>query len=314
MSRLTFAIPSKGRLKDQTEDFFADCGLKLRQSGGDRGYTATMQGVPDVQVLLLSASEIASGLLDGTLHFGVTGEDLLREKAQNYARQVWPLRALGFGFADMVVAVPEGWIDVETVADLEDVGHIFRARHGRRMRVATKYLNSTRRFFTEKGMTQYRLVDSAGATEAAPASGTAELIVDITTTGSTLRANALRILKDGVILKSQAQLTGSLQASWDDDALMTAKHILDVIEARRRAREKAILVGGRPLASQAEKLQADVEILGDGLVLPAELAISAANSLTNWGFGPVSVQTPEFLFLDVNQVFVDFSAALKGRE
>lgn len=311
MTCLTFAIPSKGRLKEQTEEFFADCGMKLKQVGGERGYTAQLSGAPDIQVLLLSASEIAAGLLDGSLHMGVTGEDLLREKAANFDAQVWLLQALGFGFADMVVAVPESWIDVDSISDLEDVGHTFRAKHGRRMRVATKYLNASRQFFARKGLTQYRLIDSAGATEAAPASGSAELIVDITTTGATLRANQLKILNDGVILKSQAQLTASLKADWCDDSLRTLKNLLDVIQARRMARGKALLLGGRSLVDAASKIQGEVQIIGDGLVLPQDLAISSAISLTNDGFGPVSVQNPEFLFFEVNPVFADFSSALE---
>lgn len=310
MSKLTFAIPSKGRLKEQTEAFFADCGMKLKQVGGERGYTAELSGAPDIQVLLLSASEIAAGLLDGSLHMGVTGEDLLREKASSFDSQVWLLQALGFGHADMVVAVPESWIDVDNIADLEDVGHSFRARHGRRMRVATKYLNASRRFFAEKGLTQYRLIDSAGATEAAPASGSAELIVDITTTGATLRANQLKILNDGVILRSQAQLTASLKSDWNDESLGTLKNLLDVIQARRMARSNSLLLGGRNLEGAAKKIQGDVTILGAGLVLPKELVISSAIALTNEGFGPVSVQNPEFLFFEVNPVFVEFSTAL----
>ncbi|MAK62526.1 MAG: ATP phosphoribosyltransferase [Ponticaulis sp.] len=311
MTKLTFAIPSKGRLKEQTEEFFADCGMKLRQTGGSRGYTAQLSGAPDIQVLLLSASEIASGLLEGSLHLGVTGEDLLREHAQDFDSQVWLLQALGFGHADMVVAVPESWIDVDSVSDLEDVGHAFRARHGRRMRVATKYLKSSRRFFAEKGLTQYRLIDSAGATEAAPASGSAELIVDITTTGATLKANQLKILSDGVMLRSQAQLSASLKAEWDDDALATIRQFLDILEARRQARDASILTGGKSLASEATKFQGKVNTLGDGLVLPKDQAISAAISLTSDGFGPIAVQSPEFLFFEVNSVFAEFSEALR---
>ena len=312
MTKLTLAIPSKGRLKEQTEEFFEDCGMKLRQMGGDRGYTATLQGAPDIQVLLLSASEIAKGLLTGTLHLGVTGEDLLREHADQFDAQVWLLQALGFGFADMVVAVPESWIDVDEIADLEDVGHAFRERHGRRMRVATKYLNTSRQFFAEKGLTQYRLIDSAGATEAAPASGTAELIVDITTTGATLRANKLKILRDGVMLKSQAQLTASLSAEWDDESIAGVKHLLDVMQARRNAKSHSILTADRSLMEEMDSIQGKVESFGDGLILPKELAKSAAISLVERGFDSVSIQNPEFLFFKVNPVFVEFFEALNS--
>ena len=309
MTTLTLAIPSKGRLKEQTEAYLADCGLKLRQMGGDRGYTATLEGAPNVNVLLLSASEIAKGLLGGSLHLGVTGEDLLREHADNFDEEAWLLKALGFGFARMVVAVPESWIDVDTIADLEDVGHEFRARYGRRMRVATKYLRSCRRFFAQKGLTQYRLVDSAGATEAAPASGSAELIVDITTTGATLKANDLKILSDGEMLASQAQLSASLKADWSDEALQALKAILDLIEARQLAKRRRILSGNRDLSDQADRFGDEVKAIGLNLVMPAELVNSAAIQLSENGFGPLSVEKPEFLFFDSNLVFAEFCRA-----
>lgn len=310
MTQLMLAIPSKGRLKEQTEAFFADCGLKLKQVGGERGYSAVLEGAPGIQIMLLSASEIAKGLLDGTLHLGVTGEDLLREHADNFDSQVHLLRALGFGYADMVVAVPQSWVDVDTIEDLEDVGHAFRARHGRRMRVATKYLRSSRRFFAERGLTQYRLIDSAGATEAAPASGTAELIVDITTTGATLKANNLKILSDGVMLKSQAQLSASLSADWNEDALTAIKNLLDIFEARRVARDVSVLTGGKSLRSAAASISDEVTLLGDSVVLSREKAKSVANALSSAGFGPVSVVNPEFLFLEDNVVFGEFSRAI----
>lgn len=311
MTQLKLAIPSKGRLKEQTEAFFADCGLKLKQVGGERGYSAVLEGAPGIQIMLLSASEIAKGLLEGTLHLGVTGEDLLREYADNFDNQVHLLRALGFGFADMVVAVPQSWVDVDTIEDLEDVGHAFRARHGRRMRVATKYLRSSRRFFAERGLTQYRLIDSAGATEAAPASGTAELIVDITTTGATLKANNLKILGDGVMLKSQAQLSASLNADWDEDALAAIKNLLDIFEARRVARDVSVLTGGKSLAGAEATIGEEVTILGDSMVLPREKAKSVANTLSGAGFGPVSVTNPEFLFLQDNHVYGEFFHAIQ---
>lgn len=310
MTQLMLAIPSKGRLKEQTEAFFADCGLKLKQVGGERGYSAVLEGAPGIQIMLLSASEIAKGLLDGTLHLGVTGEDLLREHADNFDSQVHLLRALGFGYADMVVAVPQSWVDVDTIEDLEDVGHAFRARHGRRMRVATKYLRSSRRFFAERGLTQYRLIDSAGATEAAPASGTAELIVDITTTGATLKANNLKILSDGVMLKSQAQLSASLNADWNEDALSAIKNLLDIFEARRVARDVSVLTGGKSLRSAAASISDEVTLLGDSVVLSRKKAKSVANALSSAGFGPVSVANPEFLFLEDNVVFGEFSRAI----
>ncbi|MBA4226417.1 MAG: ATP phosphoribosyltransferase [Hyphomonas sp.] len=217
MSRITIAVPSKGRLKEQTEDWLASIGHTVRQIGGERGYTAEIEGI-DAEVRLLSASEIAQGLIDGSLHLGVTGEDLLHDLSPDGPVDFEVLKRLGFGGADVVVAVPQAWFDVDTMADLEAAGAAFRKAHHRRLRVATKYLRITRRYFAQKSVGEYRLVESAGATEAAPATGTADVIVDITTTGATLRANGLKVLDDGVILKSQASLTRSIRAPWSAEA------------------------------------------------------------------------------------------------
>ncbi|PKP81090.1 MAG: ATP phosphoribosyltransferase [Alphaproteobacteria bacterium HGW-Alphaproteobacteria-18] len=217
MSRITIAIPSKGRLKEQTEDWLASIGHTVRQIGGERGYTAEIEGL-DAEVRLLSASEIAHGLIEGSLHLGVTGEDLLHDQSPEGLGDFEVLKRLGFGGADVVVAVPQAWFDVDTMADLEAAGAAFRKAHHRRLRVATKYLRITRRYFAQKSVGEYRLVESAGATEAAPATGTADVIVDITTTGATLRANGLKVLDDGVILQSQASLTRSVRAPWSEEA------------------------------------------------------------------------------------------------
>lgn len=221
MSRLTIAIPSKGRLKEQTEAWLAGIGHPLRQIGGERGYTAEIGGL-DAEVRLLSAREIAQGLIEGSLHFGVTGEDLLHDLAQHGPEDFRVLQRLGFGGADVVVAVPQAWFDVDTMSDLEAAGAAFRKSHGRRLRVATKYLRLTRRFFAQKSVGEYRLVESAGATEAAPSTGTADVIVDITTTGATLKANGLKVLRDGVILQSEAAFTQSLRASFTRGASAVA--------------------------------------------------------------------------------------------
>ena len=192
-----------------------------------------------MQVRLLSAADIADALDTGEIHMGVTGEDLLRERGEDIDARVLLLRALGFGRADLVVAVPKSWLDVDTMADLEEVAHDFVARTGRRMRVATKYLTQTRTFFARHGIADYRITESGGATEGAPAAGSAELVVDITTTGATLVANGLKVLSDGVILKSQAQLAASLRAIWDAGALAAAERLLRIVEARAAALHSA---------------------------------------------------------------------------
>ncbi len=212
--RLVLAVPSKGRLMDQATDLFARAELELRKVGSERGYRGEIAGCDDVEVVFVSASEITAQLKAGRAHLGVTGEDLVRETMVDVERRVSLLVPLGFGRADVVVAVPAAWIDVRRMADLEAAAMLFQRTHSRRLRVATKYMNLTRRFFAAKGVTGYRIVESLGATEGTPAAGTAELVVDITTTGTTLKANGLKVLDDGIILKSQAHLVASKLASW----------------------------------------------------------------------------------------------------
>lgn len=223
---LNLAIPSKGRLKDKSEEWFAAAGYPIHQIGGARGYQARIDGLDGVDVRLLSAREIALGLIDGSLHVGVTGEDLLHDLAFDPEASFDVAERLGFGHADVIVAVPQAWLDVETMADLEIAGASFRQTHGRRLRVATKYLGLTRRFFAEQSVGEYRLVESAGATEAAPASGAADVIVDITSTGATLKANGLKILTDGVMLESQASIAVSRDAKWTSAEVATFKKML----------------------------------------------------------------------------------------
>jgi ATP phosphoribosyltransferase len=257
MASLTLAIPSKGRLKDDCHAYFADAGAVLKQAAGGRGYRATLGGFPDIEVLLLSAGEIAASLIAGDVHLGITGEDLLREAAPELTSRIHLVRPLGFGFANVVVAVPQYWIDVSTMADLDDVCAAFAHRHRRRLRIATKYTQLTRSFFASTGISDYRIVESAGATEGAPAAGTAEAIVDITTTGTTLAANGLKTLEDGTILESQAQLAASLSADWNEGARAACENLLARLNARARAKTSQIL--RVRLDGKAEKL---LETLG----------------------------------------------------
>jgi ATP phosphoribosyltransferase len=212
--KVSIAVPSKGRLKDQSAELFAQAGLTLRKVGHERGYRGALESLDGVEIVYLSAAEIVHQLKAGRVQLGITGEDLIRENLPDVDAVVEFLAPLGFGRADVVVAVPDCWIDVAGMEDLEDVAAQFARAHGRRLRVATKYMNLTRRFFAAHGVAGYRIVESVGATEGTPAAGTAELIVDITTTGTTLRANHLKVLEDGLILSSQAHLTASRAASW----------------------------------------------------------------------------------------------------
>jgi len=233
---LIIAVPSKGRLQENTEAFFGRAGLQLVKPRGARDYRGAIADLPGVEVAYLSAGEIADALAQGAVHLGITGEDLLRETIADMAKRVVVIEGLGFGFANVVVAVPQAWIDVRSMADLDDVATAFRLRHDRKMRVATKYVNLTRDFFSEFGIVDYRIVESSGATEGAPAAGSAELIVDITTTGSTLAANGLKIVDEGTILRSQASLVAARGATWGDTEREIARRILDRIAAQARAR------------------------------------------------------------------------------
>lgn len=213
---ITIAIPSKGRLKEKTVELFGQAGFDLRLPDDERSYQGELLGLqasPKVDVLFLSASEIARELANGNIHAGVTGEDLARETIADADAHLEFSVKLGFGHADVVIAVPDAWHDVNVMADLDDVAAEFRARHGRRLRIATKYWNLTQGFLADHGIALYRIVESLGATEAAPAAGQADAIVDITSTGSTLRANGLKILSDGVILRSEANLICSRMAA-----------------------------------------------------------------------------------------------------
>jgi ATP phosphoribosyltransferase len=212
--KLVLALPSKGRLMEQVSAALARAGLEVTRTGAARGYKAELQGFPGVEVNLVSSAEIAQLLKTGAAHLGVTGEDLIRETMADADERVRFLAPLGFGFADVVVAVPGCWLDVRCMVDLEQMSAAFRRLHGRRVRVATKYMNLTRRYFSRMGFTGYRVVESLGATEGTPGAGLAELIVDITTTGATLKANGLKVLDDGVILRSQANLLASVAAPW----------------------------------------------------------------------------------------------------
>jgi ATP phosphoribosyltransferase len=279
------AVPSKGRLQENASAFFARAGLELTQGRGARDYRGAVAGLPGVEVAFLSASEIVGQLAAGAAHFGVTGEDLVREKVPDADARLELLAPLGFGRADVVVAAPQAWIDVRTMADLEDVAAAYRARRGERMRVATKYVNLTRRYFAEHGVGDYRIVESLGATEGAPAAGAAELIVDITTTGATLEANALKPLDDGPILRSQAMLVASLGALWGPAARKSARIILDRIAASEEARKSRevrarLPVPTRPIVEEARKRFGAVPAYGEEADPLGFVALHCAKSAT----------------------------------
>lgn len=307
---LVVAVPSKGRLQDNAAAFFARAGLTLTQARGARDYRGALNGVPDVEVLFLSAAEIVAQLAKGGAHLGITGEDLVREEIADADAVVELLTPLGFGQANVVVAVPQAWIDVRTMADLDEVAVDLRARHGRKMRVATKYVNLTRRFFAERGVADYRIVESLGATEGAPASGAAEIIVDITTTGATLAANALRVLDDGTILRSEANLVASLNASWDARARAAAATVLTRIageEAARTTREvrAGLDRGSIDIPELTRRFDARLPAGREDaheLVLrcPAARVFEVVDALLRSGAEDVTVRTLDYVFSPAN--------------
>lgn len=303
---LVIAVPSKGRLQENAAAFFGRAGLPVSQGRGARDYRGSLAGLPDVEIAFLSAAEIVMQLESGGVHLGVTGEDLLREGIAEPDRKLAWVTPLGFGFANVVVAVPQSWIDVRTMSDLDEVADAMRTRHGRRLRVATKYLNLTRGFFAAKGVLDYRIVESLGATEAAPQSGTAEIIVDITTTGATLAANGLKVLDDGTILRSEANLVASLAAPWGERARSAARTVLARITAEEVARTlrevRAGFDGSDPdLGFAEERFAATVpagrRLAGEAVLhCPADQVFGLVDELLARGAEDVTVRTLDYVF------------------
>ena len=218
MSRLKLGLPSKGRLQDDAMAWFAARGIEIVRTGSGREYAGEVRGIDGMDLVLLSAGEIPRELAAGRIHLGVTGQDLVREKLPGWSDQVSEVAEMGFGFATLVLAVPAFWADVETLDDLDATAAAFRAAHGFRLRIATKYHTLVREFLNTHEVADYQLVDSQGATEGTVKNETAEAIADITSTGDTLRANGLRILADGEILRSQASLFAAAGVEGSDVA------------------------------------------------------------------------------------------------
>jgi ATP phosphoribosyltransferase len=225
---LKLGIPSKGRLMEKTFDWFAARGVTLRKSGSEREYAGAVDGIDGIELVLLSAGEVPRELDAGRIQLGVTGSDLVREKLSSWDQRVVEVAKMGFGGADLVIAVPQAWIDVDSLDDLDAVAAAFRVHHGFRLRIATKYHRLVREFMREHGVADYQLVDSQGATEGTIRNETAEAVADITSTGETLRANGLKILGDGMIHASQATLFRARRRDWTQ----AQRDILKVLETK----------------------------------------------------------------------------------
>ena len=206
-------IPSKGRLRKDTLSIFKNKNLKILSERGERDLFGYIKGNKKIKIVYLHAREIIERLGDESLDIGFSGYDLLKESELNVQKKIIINKKLDYGNATLVVAVPDEWIDVQTLADLEEISFDFKDNKKSRLRVATKYPNLTKEFLFSKGVTQFKLVPSLGATEVYPFTGSSEILTDITSTGETLKANNLRILKDGNILKSTAILMSNKKSS-----------------------------------------------------------------------------------------------------
>ncbi|MDB4112348.1 ATP phosphoribosyltransferase [Yoonia sp.] len=227
---LKLGVPSKGRLMEKTFDWFGARGVTLRKSGSEREYAGAVDGIDGIELVLLSAGEIPRELAAGNIHLGVTGSDLVRENLANWDARVATLAPMGFGGADLIIAVPQAWVDVSTLDDLDAAAAAFRRTHGFRMRIATKYHRLVREFLRDQGVADYQLIDSQGATEGTVKNETAEAIADITSTGETLRANGLKILDDGLIHASQATLFRGRRNDWTNEQRVELTALLRVLD------------------------------------------------------------------------------------
>jgi ATP phosphoribosyltransferase len=319
---LIVAVPAKGRLQENAEAFFGRAGLTLMKPRGARDYRGAIAGLDGVEVAYLSAAEITSQLAAGGVHLGVTGEDLVREMIPDADKRVVLIEGLRFGFANVVVAVPQAWIDVRTMADIDDVATAFRHHHERKMRVATKYINLTRDFFSSHGVIDYRIVESSGATEGAPAAGTAEMIVDITTSGATLAANGLKVVEDGTILRSQANLIAARKAPWGETERNLARVILDRVAAQARARAfrevRARFAAGTDMLVENAKQKFSIETPFGGptssgmLILhcPPDQVYALTSFLRESGAEAVAVADLDYVFSRDNPLYARLEAGL----
>ncbi|HMQ33902.1 MAG TPA: ATP phosphoribosyltransferase [Chloroflexaceae bacterium] len=260
---LRFAIPSKGSGYDAALALLESCGLRVVRAN-PRQYTATLRGLPDTEVLLHRPADIVEKVAEGSIDIGITGYDLVAEQRGDDEELLTVYDDLGFWRVELVFAVPQGWVDVSGWRDLADLAVELRAK-GRRLRIATKYPETVRRFCFAQGINDFELIDSQGATEAAPSLGYADIIADITETGTAIRDNRLKIV-GGPILRSQAVLVGSRRTlRGDQGRLALVRQLLELIEARRRGRLFYSLtanLAGQSVEAVGRQVTARVELAG----------------------------------------------------
>lgn len=331
--KLVLALPSKGRLQEQSINFLSGCGFDVRRVGNGREYVSSLVGLDDVDVIYFRPEEIPSRVEQGDAHAGITGEDLYREYGEGQPSSMLLMPKLGFGGARLVVAIPQSWVDVSTMTDLDEAAMLFHQRHGRSLRVATKFSRLTRAFFAESGIVEYSLVESSGATEGAPAAGVADFVVDLTSTGTTLAENHLKEIAGGTVLQTEACMIASLRgAPWSDRATGALEHLVEQIEARIRAMSQLILRFSIP-SKAAPKAKTELTekygcVLGawnegsDSTVDGRTLALaycrraklySAVKFLKSSGADAIIIDRGEFIFEGSSPAFDAFRRMLKGR-
>jgi ATP phosphoribosyltransferase len=330
--RLVLALPSKGRLQEQCINFLSACGFDVRRVGNSREYVSSLVGVDDVDVIFLRPDEIPTRVEQGDAHAGMTGEDLYREYGEGQPASSLLMPKLGFGGARLVVAVPQSWVDVATMSDLDEAAMLFHQRHGRSLRVATKFSRLTRAFFSEAGIVEYSLVGSLGATEGAPAAGVADFVVDLTSTGTTLAENHLKEITGGTVLQTEVCLIASLRETlWSGRAMAALEHLVEQIEARRRAGSQLVLRFTLPARKASamrgqltQKFGCVMSSLiggteskpGDGGVFvealcPRAKLYGVVKFLKSSGAGEIVVDRGEFIFEGASLAFDAFRQVLK---
>jgi ATP phosphoribosyltransferase len=333
--KLTIALPSKGRLQEQSIGFLSGCGFEVRRIGNGREYVGNLVGIDDVDVIYFRPDEIPVRIEQGDAHAGITGEDLYREFGGGQPASFLLMPNLGFGRARLVVAVPQSWVDVSTVSDLDEAAMVFHQKHGRSLRVATKFSRLTRAFFSERGIVEYSLVGSLGATEGAPAAGVADFVVDLTSTGTTLVENHLKEISGGTVLQTEGCLIASLRNTlWNGRAMAALENLVEQIEARMRGASRLVLRFSVP-AEMAQFVRQKLKV-NYACITPswdenaastpvdgraAIVALCSRQKLYNVvkflkskGAAEIVVDRGEFIFEGSSQAFDKFKQILKHRD
>jgi ATP phosphoribosyltransferase len=333
--KLVIALPSKGRLQEQSINFLSGCGFDVSRVGSGREYVGKLIGIDDVEILYFRPDEIPVRVEQGDAHAGITGEDLYREFGGGQPAPFLLMPNLGFGRARLVVAVPQSWLDVSTMSDLDEAAMTFHQKHGRSLRVATKFSRLTRAFFADRGIVEYSLVDSLGATEGAPAAGLADFVVDLTSTGTTLLENHLKEISGGTVLQTEGCLIASLRSTlWQGRALAAVENLVEQIEARMRGASRLVLRFSVPseagqLVRQHLKVKYDCIIPSwDENANPAPTDTRASvvalcsrqklygvvKFLKSKGAAEIVVDRGEFIFEGSSQAFDKFKQILRHRD